>query len=77
MPSTGLLHALSRLVVVITVLVACSMGVGLAPTAVHTAADLSNVGALTPFTTDNALDLEDYCNGADQGDDTVCIGTWR
>jgi hypothetical protein len=38
--------------------------------------DLHNVGALTPFDINNALDLADYCNRIDQDDDTVCIGRW-
>jgi hypothetical protein len=38
--------------------------------------DLHNVGALTPFDINNALDLADYCDRLDQDDDTVCIGQW-
>ena len=55
---------------------ACGMlhGLLLAPASVHAAADVSNVGALTPFDINSALDLADYCNSTDRGDDTACIG---
>ena len=76
MASTGCIHMLSGFGVVVGVLVACSMDLGLAPASVHAAADVSNVGALTPFDINNALDLADYCNSTDLGDDTACIGTW-
>jgi hypothetical protein len=38
--------------------------------------DPAKVGARTPFNRLNALDLKNYCNGSDTGDDTACIGRW-
>jgi chitodextrinase len=36
----------------------------------------ASVGARVPFNKSNSLDLAQYCNGADQLDDTSCIGRW-
>jgi hypothetical protein len=38
--------------------------------------DPGTVGALTPFTMPNSLDLARYCNGSDNSDDSSCMGTW-
>jgi hypothetical protein len=77
MLSTGLPQVFYRLVVLTSILVVFSLGFLLPMAApVHAAASLDSVGARTPFNRLNALDLKNYCNGADQGDDTACIGRW-
>lgn len=65
-----------RLVVLVSVLVAFSIGFLLPMAVVHAAASLDSVGARTPFSMENSLDLADYCDGSDQVDDTQCIGNW-
>jgi hypothetical protein len=42
----------------------------------HAAWDPATAGARTPFNRSNSLDLQNYCNGSDNGDDTICIGRW-